>query len=228
MEMRSLTRCLRLRPTTTSSLFYTRQYQAGLLNNQSLRFNSNSSSSPSDTPNPSKPSTSSETAAPSEQSPSKASPFNFKKSTSAPTEGEPDTASSINGILQQISFNRPARPRPTTNNPRNGDTGADASRSASAAKDLVNPALKVNLQLGPSLGRSVHIEPGRIRLPDAIRILNSRLSQNNVRGDAATQKHHVRKGLLKKNLRMRRWRKLFKYSFTHTLAKVERMRKQGW
>ncbi|KAL2839554.1 hypothetical protein BJX68DRAFT_197765 [Aspergillus pseudodeflectus] len=227
MEMRSLTRCLRLRPTTTSSLFYTRQFQAGLLSNQFLRFNSNSSSSPSDTRAPSEPSTSSETAAPSEQSPSKSSPFNFpKKSTSAPKEGS-DTESSIEGILQEINFNKPTPSTPATSNPSKGDTGADAFASA-GAKDLVNPVLKVNLQLGPTLGRSVHIEPGRIRLPDAIRILNSRLSQNNVRGDSFTQKHHVRKGLLKKNLRMRRWRKLFKYSFTHTLAKVERMRKQGW
>ncbi|KAL2800248.1 hypothetical protein BJX66DRAFT_291588 [Aspergillus keveii] len=227
MEMRSLTRCLRLRPTTTSPLFYTRQYQPGLLNNQFLRFNSNSSSSPSDTRAPSAPSTYSETAAPSEQPPSKSSPFKFSRKSTAALKEETETGGSIDGILDEMRINKPAPPTPTTNTLSKEHTGADDFARA-VAKDSVSSNWKVNLQLGPTLGRSVHIEPGRVRLPDAIRILNSRLSQNNVRGDSFTQKHHVRKGLLKKNLRMRRWRKLFKYSFTHTLAKVERMRKQGW
>jgi len=88
---------------------------------------------------------------------------------------------------------------------------------------------KVNLKLGPSLGRTVDVDPASgVHLNEALRRLQSRLASNNVKIDTIIQKEHVRKGLMRKVLRRRRWRKLFKFSFQHTLAKVERMRKQGW
>ncbi|KAL2815296.1 hypothetical protein BJX63DRAFT_163321 [Aspergillus granulosus] len=233
MEMRCLTRSLRVRPTTTS-LLYTRQYQRSLLSNQTLRFSSNSSSSSSDTPAPSHPPRSSEPAPPSEKraprnaAAPKSSPFRFKASNATSTshpKDDRDALGSINGILDQMAINRPA-PAPATTNPMKKDMEAQR-----AARLLQEPKarFKVNLNLGPTLGRTVEVDPGNgVRLPDAIRRLQSRLNANNVKFDFNSQRHHVRKGMVKKTLRRRRWRKLFKFSFQHTLAKVERMRKQGW
>ncbi|KAL2856651.1 hypothetical protein BJY01DRAFT_203202 [Aspergillus pseudoustus] len=229
MERRALTRYLRLRPTT-SSILYTRQYQRSLLNNQFLRFNSNSSSSKnpaaSDLATPSKSAASSEQPAPQNTAAPKPSPYTFKKAAStSQAEGDNDAQGSINGILQKLRLHESA-PAPAITNPMRTDVSA---QRAAKLQQEPKARFKVNLHLGPSLGRTVDVDPGNgIHLQDALRRLQGRLAGNNVRIDSITQKEHIRKGMMRKILRRRRWRKLFKFSFQHTLAKVERMRKQGW
>ncbi|KAL3467074.1 hypothetical protein BJX64DRAFT_248804 [Aspergillus heterothallicus] len=233
MEVRSLARSLRMRPATTS-LFYTRQYQRNLLRNQFLRFNSRSSSSPSHTPAPTDLPTSSERAAPPEQRGSEKtaaptdSPYTFKSSKTAHAsqpESNEDTIDSIGGILNKLQLHSPRQPPATTNQMKTDLKAQRAGRQSYEVKER----FKVDLKLGPSLGRTVNVEPGNgVRLADALRIMHKRLVVNHVKSDAMSQRFHMRKGMLKKTLRRRRWRKLFKFSFKHTLAKVERMRNQGW
>jgi hypothetical protein len=62
----------------------------------------------------------------------------------------------------------------------------------------------------------------------ALKRLSGILKENNVKYQYLDQKYHVRRGQMRKNLRIRRWRKLFAYSFAHTVGKIQRMRAQGW
>lgn len=87
----------------------------------------------------------------------------------------------------------------------------------------------MELKLGPSLGRQVHVEPEKGRdLASALRMLGSACAQNKIPQEKKKQKFHVRRGQVRKNLRMERWRKLFKFSFGETVSKIQRMRAQGW
>ncbi|KAG0157001.1 hypothetical protein PDIDSM_4184 [Penicillium digitatum] len=65
-------------------------------------------------------------------------------------------------------------------------------------------------------------------LGGALRKLQATLSQNRVRHDAHEQKFHVRKGMVRKQKKMERWKKLFKFSFQGTVKKIQRMQAQGW
>lgn len=88
---------------------------------------------------------------------------------------------------------------------------------------------RVEFKLGPELGRQVIVEPERgIDLNGALRQLNMSLSANRVRSQKSQQKFHIRRGQMRKNLKSSRWRRLFKFSFAQTVAKVQRMKAQGW
>jgi hypothetical protein len=115
-------------------------------------------------------------------------------------------------------------------------TNASGHASGHASQRLFNPShhdmvmpRNVDLKLGPTLGRQVHVEPERGRdLAAAIRILGSTCKSNQVKQQATRQKFHVRRGQMKKELRRQRWRKLFKFSFQETVKKIQRMQMQGW
>ncbi|KAL1967047.1 hypothetical protein VTN77DRAFT_3571 [Rasamsonia byssochlamydoides] len=100
----------------------------------------------------------------------------------------------------------------------------------SAETDNYRSSLRrVELKLGPELGRQVYVEPEKgVDLPAALRFLQINCAVNRVRAQANFQRFHVRRGQRKKDLRMERWRKLFKFSFVKTVAKIQRMRAQGW
>ncbi|RJE22449.1 hypothetical protein PHISCL_05226 [Aspergillus sclerotialis] len=103
--------------------------------------------------------------------------------------------------------------------------GVDDLAEQSRLRKPQRPEFKLNTQLG----RQILVEPEMGRdLPSALRLLDVNLGANRVRNQKNKQKFHVRKGLVRKQLRMDRWRKLFKYSFSHTVAKVHRMKSQGW
>ncbi|KAJ9488261.1 hypothetical protein VN97_g5062, partial [Penicillium thymicola] len=105
--------------------------------------------------------------------------------------------------------------------------GAQSSYRARSRAPL--PARKVELKLGPTLGRQAHVEPERgTDLGGALRRLQATLSQNRVRADAHEQKFHVRRGMVRKQKKMQRWKKLFKFSFQGTVKKIQRMQAQGW
>lgn len=88
---------------------------------------------------------------------------------------------------------------------------------------------RMEFKLGPELGRQVLVEPERgMDLNNALKQMNINLSTNRVRSQKTAQKFHIRRGQMRKNLKMQRWRKLFKFSFAQTVAKVQRMRAQGW
>ena len=107
-----------------------------------------------------------------------------------------------------------------------GGVGSQAFKDR-AAQQLASR--KLELKLGPTLGRQVHVEPERgLDLPAAIRQLEITCSTNKIKSDAHEQKFHKRKGALRKELRRTRWRKLFRFSFQETVKKIQRMQAQGW
>lgn len=84
----------------------------------------------------------------------------------------------------------------------------------------------IALRLKPSLGRTVdgvYGEPAR-----AFRALERKCSENKVKSDSMAQKRHVRRGQRRKDMRMLRWRRLFREGFIAECGKIRRMRKQGW
>jgi hypothetical protein len=83
------------------------------------------------------------------------------------------------------------------------------------------------LRLTSSLGKSVEIG-GAFDLTRAFQRMEMICSRNSVRRDVARQRFHVRRGQLKKQLRMERWRRLFKEGFIAECSRVRRMRRQGW
>ncbi|KAJ9299892.1 hypothetical protein DTO271G3_2776 [Paecilomyces variotii] len=116
--------------------------------------------------------------------------------------------------------------RPSTNDP------LALSRAVSESADAEQyrtPVRRVELKLGPELGRQVHVDPDRgVDLAAALRNLQINCAVNRVRGQANFQKFHVRRGQRIKDLRRERWRKLFKFSFQKTVEKIQKMRAQGW
>jgi hypothetical protein len=91
------------------------------------------------------------------------------------------------------------------------------------------PVRKVEMKLGPTLGRQAHVEPERgTDLAGALRKLQLTIAQNKIRQEAAAQRFHVRKGMVRKQKKMARWKKLFKFSFQGTVQKIQRMQAQGW
>ncbi|KAH8432188.1 mitochondrial 37S ribosomal protein bS21m [Aspergillus melleus] len=216
MEMRSLTRSLlRARPTS----LYTTTAPSSILYGQFLanqRFASSSSTT---------------------------TPFHGPRSQNKPSPSD-SGASDFDQILDKLNINNAA---PKSQNPyasttsgatqqRTGSDGSSnndgalaVSRALNAATSPVVPLRKVALKLGPSLGRQVHVEPERgMDLASSLRVLQSTCNQNKVKQDTYTQKFHVRRGQVRKDLRVQRWRKLFKYSFQRTVARIDRMRAQGW
>lgn len=91
------------------------------------------------------------------------------------------------------------------------------------------PVRKVEMKLGPTLGRQIPVEPERgVDLGSALRKLGQTIGQNRIRQDSLAQRFHVRKGMVRKQKKMQRWQKLFKVSFQDTVKKIQRMQAQGW
>jgi Ribosomal protein S21 len=87
----------------------------------------------------------------------------------------------------------------------------------------------VHLRLTPMLGRTLAVEPGIGRdLQASLKALEVRNGLNKVKSDNMEQRHHVRRGQAKKVLASKRWRALFMKGFLREVARVVRMRRQGW
>lgn len=231
MEMRSLTRSLRLRPaiyTKQPSTLLRGQFLTGA---QSLRYSSSDNGPSQGIPlneqsqSPSQPSSSTpSSASPSPSTtPSHSTPKTFQPRPSA-------NPANFETILDKLNFGR--RNKSPTNTTASTTDAASVSRAVGSAAQTDNyrqPVRRVELKLGPSLGRQVHVEPEKgYDLAAALRALNAACSQNKILQTQRRQKFHIRRGQMRKNLRMERWRKLFKFSFDHTVAKIQRMRAQGW
>lgn len=122
----------------------------------------------------------------------------------------------------------PTRPRNYGPGINSQSLSAEVEKSAQT-DNYRSPTRRIDLKLGPELGRQVFIDPDRgMDLAGALRMMNSQLAQNKLRSQSNQQKFHVRRGQRRKDLRIERWRKLFKLSFNATVAKIQRMREQGW
>ena len=87
----------------------------------------------------------------------------------------------------------------------------------------------MELKLGPTLGRQIHVEPERgVDLAAAIRNLQMTCATNKIKAQSFEQRFHKRKGAVRKEQKRMRWRKLFKFSFQETVRKIQRMQTQGW
>lgn len=83
------------------------------------------------------------------------------------------------------------------------------------------------IRLSSSIGKQVDVT-GYTDVTRAFQRMEAICSRNRVRADVRSQRFHIRKGMLRKNLRIIRWRKLFKEGFVAECARVQKMRKQGW
>ncbi|CAL5869516.1 uncharacterized protein PFLUO_LOCUS3746 [Penicillium psychrofluorescens] len=252
MEVRALARSLRARP----SPWLLSSRQPGTLPQYFIRSSTasagrlNSTTSSSSTPPPPKKSAFSAkdtTATPTPTtSTTQTSEPPTDQSTSQPpstTEGNPvklsdDFDNILSGLnlsgqapkrrLNPVANLRSVFPKSTSATKTNTSGHASQRLFNPSHQDMVMPR-KVDLKLGPTLGRQVHVEPERGRdLAAAIRILGSTCKSNQVKQQATRQKFHVRRGQMKKELRRQRWRKLFKFSFQETVKKIQRMQMQGW
>ncbi|KAL4880741.1 hypothetical protein BJY04DRAFT_190735 [Aspergillus karnatakaensis] len=239
MEMRLLTRSLRARPTTLSLLTH-----KPLLNTQAIRFNSSDSNR-----NPTPPPT--ETQAPARPPASRGSyqfipggggpprtrgqayDSLFKTARSpavrrarqplrspSPSESGPRVSSEFDSIIEGLK---------TAENRRVSAHGENVAMYRENLKLQQKKKTKPDLKLDSTLGRQVGVNFRMgVTVHQAIGRLNATLSSNGVKQQAYAQKFHVRKGQLRKQLKVKRWRSLFKKSFQSTVQKIQRMQAQGW
>ncbi|WEW59809.1 hypothetical protein PRK78_005289 [Emydomyces testavorans] len=176
--------------------------------------------------------------------------------TKAPSEQSNDTKdpnppqklNEVVSILHTISHDTPPprRPKPAANPPPGSSRDAPIDhdwtrdllsslnmfdRSSAITSDAASRRKHndVKLHLSPSLGRTVVVDHvNGFDVARALGMMESRCAANRVRLDEREQRFHVRRGQRKKDLRSKRWRKLFKFSFVATVARCEKLRRQGW
>ncbi|PGH01586.1 hypothetical protein GX51_05151 [Blastomyces parvus] len=142
-----------------------------------------------------------------------------------------DNLAQVTDILNSF-IPRANQPRQATN-PFQPRTSQDAAMYRQV-RDAVGQSQRlrvptVNLRLGPELGRTVAVDPkAGVDVATAFQMMETRVRRNKVKTMMMKQRFHVRRGQLKKQLRRERWQKLFKMSFQHTVARCEKLRKQGW
>ena len=118
------------------------------------------------------------------------------------------------------------------------DRGSSVSRDAGASGWVGNLMTHLDkekeaqkqgpvIRLSTSIGKTVVIS-GITDVTRAFQRMEAICGRNRVRVDSRSQLFHIRKGQLKKNLRIVRWRRQFKEGFVAECAKIHRMRRQGW
>lgn len=210
MDARLLARGLRARPTP---FLLTRQ-QPQRFFPTTIRYNSSDSSSQN----------------PSSQTPTEAAtldtPSNAEKLASKSTS----SGSDFDDILNQLNLGSRSKSENSAAGKGPGRVTGSLSRGMGFKEQSAQLASrKTELKLGPTLGRQVHVEPERgVDLGAAIRNLNMVVNANKIKQQSFQQKFHVRKGMVRKQQRRERWRKLFRFSFQETVKKIQRMQAQGW
>lgn len=211
MDVRLLARSLRARPTPF--LQQRTQTLPRTTLATSIRFNSSSSDAPTDTPTP---------------RPAASSTQPTTKTATATRSKKP---SDFDDILDRLDLN------PKQNSSQSGRRTFTDSLSRAVGQGAIGrgrragppPQRKVDLKLGPSLGRQAFVEPERGQdLATALRKLNTTIAQNKLRQSFNAQRFHTRKGMVAKQKKMMRWKRLFKVSFQSTVQKIQRMQTQGW
>ncbi|EEP77321.1 predicted protein [Uncinocarpus reesii 1704] len=149
--------------------------------------------------------------------------------------------SEVDSILRSIKTNTAARPQAA---PRELSSGGDLfTREMSGMLNMFDKnfqagadgarkprmSSQVELRLTPSLGRTVSVDHIRgFDVAKAFVHMEARCSANKVRQDEKAQRFHVRRGQRRKELRMERWRKTFKFAFQHTVNRCLALTRQGW
>lgn len=104
--------------------------------------------------------------------------------------------------------------------------------SSSPPTSMVRPDRQdppTTLRLSPSLGRSVPVDSARsLDLTKAFKKLEILAGKNRVRADETRQRFHVRRGQVRKTLKVQRWRKVFRQGFEQAVRRVKIMKSQGW
>lgn len=213
-----MARCLRLRPT--SSLYTT---QPIIFRGQNTLRSFSTSNSLFQSPSTSQDQPTSTTPAPTQDQPK----------AQVQTSSTASASSDFDRILNQLNLNNTNRDATEgsqpTRQPLDPLSLSRAIRMTPESDSYKQPLRRVELKLGPTLGRQVHVEPEKgVDLTTALRVLQGNITTNKLRAQWHAQKFHVRRGQMRKNLRMERWRKLFKFSFKETVNKIQRMRAQGW
>ncbi|KPI43820.1 uncharacterized protein AB675_6120 [Cyphellophora attinorum] len=83
------------------------------------------------------------------------------------------------------------------------------------------------IRLSTSLGKTVEVA-GYTDVTRAFQRMEGIVRRNQVKKDTLSQKFHIRRGQLRKNKRIVRWRARFKEGFVAECARIQRMKKQGW
>lgn len=143
------------------------------------------------------------------------------------------SATSNHGKPPASALNLMSSMRSGSSSPSPSNLSADIASSymrgempSSYKSDAAQP---VALRLKPSLGRTSPVDYARgIDVTRAFRQLEYMCNRNNVKQDLNSQKYHVRRGQKRKDLKSRRWRKLFRAGFVAEIQRVQRMRDQGW
>ncbi|RAL03445.1 mitochondrial 37S ribosomal protein bS21m [Aspergillus ibericus CBS 121593] len=221
MERRALAQCLRSRPTTTLQL---------LPGRIGLRFASSGSNNNNTT------TTTTTTTPPSAPAPTQSAPPS--RTANRPQQPPAAATTDFDQILNKLNINTTTGTTRTSANERtpgsrvfnNDPLSVSRAVSQSAETDTLRAASRrVDLKLGPKLGRQITVEPEKgMDLPAALRGLTTVLNQNKVKASLQAQRFHIRKGQLRKNLKIKRWRYLFKFSFGATIKRIHKIRAQGW
>ncbi|CAL3969896.1 unnamed protein product [Diplocarpon coronariae] len=96
------------------------------------------------------------------------------------------------------------------------------------ALDVMPKQSRVPMKLDPSTGRSIFVGSTGIDVATAFRLMEMSCARNKVKYDAMKQRFHERGGLKRKRLRRERWRTRFSEGFKATVARVKRLKHQGW
>lgn len=242
MEVRTLARCVRARPA--SSLLYKQQAGSASIYRQIGVFSSNQSRILS--AQGIRYASTEKSAEPSPSQPEKTTNTNSQAAETKTTSSDKSSNSSLeelNRVLSQLDIagrnaaqtNKSfieSRKADTSSGRRSSSDPLALSRAVSESAETDSyrtPVRRVELKLGPELGRQVHVDPDRgVDLAAALRNLQINCAVNRIRGQANFQKFHVRRGQRTKDQRRERWRKLFKFSFQKTVGKIQKMRAQGW
>ncbi|KAI9839205.1 MAG: hypothetical protein M1819_003198 [Sarea resinae] len=137
-----------------------------------------------------------------------------------------NSAANLNSDLDRSYLSQ--RSRFDTSRMLDPNASSQVSRNIFASEPPKPPAAPP-MRLGPSLGRTVQVNPGKgMDLGRSLRVLDINCNKNSVRTDASAQRFHERPGLRRKRLKSQRWRKKFKLGFQAMVSKVEEMRRKGW
>lgn len=143
--------------------------------------------------------------------------------------------SSADDILKTMNSTFPSSSAPSADgidlsrmqNPSSTTSSESARDVMSAITTLLPKQEKIPIRLSPSTGRSVAIQ-GHVDVARGFKLMERTVAFNGIRRQATQQRYHERRALKKKRLQRQRWRVKFMAGFKATVAKVKKLKKQGW
>ena len=136
---------------------------------------------------------------------------------------KPGDSSTTNGDLSQATASL---------FPRRNDLGKNVTQQVSQTlrgRDLAQTRSReedVLLRLKPTLGRTRTVAGGDLQA--SIAYLEATCRRNSVKVQSRQQLIYTRRGQVRKLVKSSRWRKAFKAGFVAEVARIQKMRRQGW